>query len=76
MLGKTFSTDTFYKGLWKCMVRDFRTSLGPDFMQEEEVLINLGIPDFRLHKSRPYYLSPVYYFKARYQMESLFKRYT
>lgn len=73
---QTHSMDVFYKNLWTSLVSDFRTTLKPDFSNDLESLLNSksGLADFRKAELPTYYLSPYYYFKARYQLENLFKK--
>jgi len=71
----SFDTDVLMKGVFKWLVRDFRTNLQMDFYAAEENAFDRCISDFRSQPQKGYYLSPIYYFKAKYQMENLFKRY-
>ena len=72
---KLFSTDALMNSLWQWLVRDYRALLDdPEFMAEEEALL-FNKPALRQLETGSYYLSPYLYFKCRYQMESLFKRY-
>jgi len=72
---KSFDTDVMYKNVWKSLARDFRSSLGFDFLREEEYLLDQGIQEFRGIKWPSRTLAPVSYFKAEAQMKNLFKRY-
>lgn len=72
---RLFSSDRFMKTLWSTMVRDFRSNLGSDFLIHEESLMRNSMAQYRAHEWNRGYLSMPYYFKAKYQMESLFKRY-
>lgn len=74
---KMYDTDQFYKDLWSVMVRDCRSAFSdPSLFVEEELQLRNSIKDFRFESFKgSYFLSPYYYFKWRYQMESLLKRY-
>jgi hypothetical protein len=72
---KLYDTDSLMKGLWRWLVRDFRSMMDdPSFMVEQEVNL-CEIPTYRTYDGGSYMLSPYSYFKARYQLDSLFKRY-
>lgn len=75
---QTHSMDVFYLSLWKTLVSDFRQTLGTDFATDIEGVIpktiNGNFEVFRNATFKPYYLSPYYFFKARYQLEGLFKK--
>jgi len=72
----SFDTDVLMQGVFKWLVRDLRTNLSSfDFYATEEALFDKGVASYRNREVKTYFLSPYYYFKARYQMDNLFKRY-
>mgnify|MGYP001109486332 CR=1 FL=1 len=72
----SLNTDLFMLSLWEHLCRDFRTITSFDCFRQEEKMIKEGIAAFRAYDFKRGYLSSPTYFKCRYQLESLFKRYT
>lgn len=71
----SFDTDVLMKGVFHWLIQDLRSSLSPDFYMKEETLFNKSLVEYRNKPVIGSFLSPYYYFKAKYQMDSLFKRY-
>lgn len=69
------NTDAIMVELWQHLCRDFRTLTSYDCFREEQSMLESSIKDFRVYEFKRGFLSPPVYFKCRYQLESLFKRY-
>lgn len=70
---RTHCTDLFYKNLYKHLVQDFR-AIYPQI--DDGITSPLqDLVQYRTEKRGTYYLSPYMYFKMRYQLENIFKRY-
>jgi len=75
---RLYDTDFLMKNLWLNLKRDFGANcndISVDLQEDEKLVKSLSIPRYRTLERKSYYLSEYYYFKCRYQMDSLFKRY-
>lgn len=72
---KYFNTDILMKSVFSWLAQDFRSELGFDFSSDLSNALDCGIANFRSLEKGSFMLSPYRYFKCRYQMERLFKRY-
>lgn len=68
-------TDLIVKKVWLSMLSDFKTVFGNDFLCREQAAFIEGIPEFRDVSFREYGIVDPYKYKAKYQMESLLKKY-
>lgn len=72
---KLYDTDKTMLGIYHWLTQDFRSTEGLAFCQDLSNALSQGIPAFRSRPQDSYFLSTYSYFKRRYQLESLFKRY-
>lgn len=73
---KTYDSDVLMKNIWRSLACDFRSVLGLDFQHEEEIALNAGITQYRAAVKPPCYLVDYFRFRAKYQLDNIFKRYT
>ena len=74
---KTFCTDELMRQVWFHLVRDMRSSFGDStFLTKQEKALRASIVEFRNCEFPAKFQATPEIFKAVYQLENLFKRYT
>lgn len=74
-VAKTFNTDSLMKTTWSCLARDFQSfETDPEIQAAAEVVADTR--SFRRFSWSPRMSEGVHRFKQKYQLETLFKRYT
>lgn len=72
---KLYDTDSFYKTLFSCLLRDFRSLEGPEYNLRIENKLRKSVKDYRDHVWPTRSTAPPMLFKMEAQLENLFKRY-
>jgi len=71
-----YDSDVLMRNLWLNLAQDLKSNLGTrDFCPHEDYIKSNRIAAYRTLVSDVSYWVPKYLFKARYQLDSLFKRY-
>jgi len=73
---KSYSTDTLMKKVWVSLLRDFRTNLNSPQLFERQKSSLSCTKAFRTNSWPSKSTASISIFKAQYQLENLFKRYT
>lgn len=70
-----YDTDKVVTNVWLSLLKDFRSRWGETFCENQESALKSGVPSFRNSTWSTLGIVDPFYYKARYQMESLLKKY-